>query len=343
MPADTANLPPFRPLPYRGPDIEVRRGENGAVYLKSRSPMGARPRSIPHALDERAGMHPDRAWLKQRLPNPSGRGAQVTYGEGGEDHAVAGAGAAGSRAGRGCAAADPVGQFDRACADVAGGAADLGAGDADLAGLFDHVVGLREAEALLRCGEAEGDLRADDGPVPQGAGGACRWTGVAIISADGSEGSEAFAKLAETPATPTGRYGDGLARAGYGRQVPVHLGLDRHAETGAAEPGPDDGADRGARRDRTAAGRSGRDRHGARLDAVEPYLGRQCELQQRAVARRHVPHRRWPADAGPVPDDDRQPEGSAAAGISARRRSRSACWPRRWRRMSSCATRCSRG
>jgi feruloyl-CoA synthase len=54
MPADTANLPPFRPLPYRGPDIEVRRGENGAVYLTSRSPMGAQPRSIPHALDDRA-------------------------------------------------------------------------------------------------------------------------------------------------------------------------------------------------------------------------------------------------------------------------------------------------
>ena len=73
MPADTAQttkLPPFRPLPYKGPNIEVTRGEGGVVYLRSREPMGPVGRSIPHILDDRAKQHPDRPWLKQRaLPS----------------------------------------------------------------------------------------------------------------------------------------------------------------------------------------------------------------------------------------------------------------------------------
>ena len=80
MAADQANLPPFRPLPYRAPDIEVTLGEGGVVYLRSRTPVGPAPRSIPHALDERAAIHPDRAWLKQRAPN-HGPWRAVTYGE----------------------------------------------------------------------------------------------------------------------------------------------------------------------------------------------------------------------------------------------------------------------
>ena len=81
MSADAAALPPFKKLPYKGPDIEVTRGANGVVYLRSRTPMGNAPRTIPHALDERAAAHPDRPWLKQRAPN-HGPWRQVTYGEG---------------------------------------------------------------------------------------------------------------------------------------------------------------------------------------------------------------------------------------------------------------------
>jgi len=69
MPADAAKLPPFRKLPFKAPDMDVRRGEGGVVYLSSRTPLGPVPRSIPHVLDERAAEHPDRPWLKQRLPN----------------------------------------------------------------------------------------------------------------------------------------------------------------------------------------------------------------------------------------------------------------------------------
>ncbi len=46
MAADTAKLPPFRPLPYKGPNIEVTRGEGGAVYLRSREPCFPRSMSF---------------------------------------------------------------------------------------------------------------------------------------------------------------------------------------------------------------------------------------------------------------------------------------------------------
>src|SRR5690606_8799674 len=81
MPADTVNLPPFRALPFKAPDIEVRRGENGVVYLSSRTPLPPPPRSMPHVLDEQAARNPDRPWLKQRTPN-HGPWRTVTYGEG---------------------------------------------------------------------------------------------------------------------------------------------------------------------------------------------------------------------------------------------------------------------
>jgi feruloyl-CoA synthase len=73
-------LPPFRPLPFRAPDIEVRKAPGGVIYLSSRTPVGPAPRSIPHLLDEKAGLHPDRPWLLQREPN-HGPWRQVTYGE----------------------------------------------------------------------------------------------------------------------------------------------------------------------------------------------------------------------------------------------------------------------
>ncbi len=84
-PADTAATgrvaPPFRKLPFKAPDVEVRHGSDGSVYLTSRTPMGSAPRSIPHQLDEKAAEHPERPWLKQRLPG-HGPWRTVTYGLG---------------------------------------------------------------------------------------------------------------------------------------------------------------------------------------------------------------------------------------------------------------------
>lgn len=204
MPADTANLPPFRPLPYKGPDIEVRRGENGVVYLSSRTPMGARPRSMPHALDERAGMHPDRAWLKQRLPNPNQEGLgpwrTVTYGEA----AKITRSLAQALLDRGLGADAPLlilsgnsiehalmslaAQRISAPATPISQAYSIMSSDfAKLKHCFDAV----KPKAIFV--QTMDPFRKALATLPL--------EGVAIISADGSEGSEAFARLAETPAT----------------------------------------------------------------------------------------------------------------------------------------------
>jgi feruloyl-CoA synthase len=66
-PLSSKAQPPFHPLPFRAPDIAVRRGEDGSVYLSSRTPLGPVPQSIPHVFDARADLHPDRPWLRQRL------------------------------------------------------------------------------------------------------------------------------------------------------------------------------------------------------------------------------------------------------------------------------------
>jgi feruloyl-CoA synthase len=60
--------PPFKQLPMKEPDVAVERRADGVVYIRSNHPMGARPRSIPHLLDEKAKEHPNRPFLKQREP-----------------------------------------------------------------------------------------------------------------------------------------------------------------------------------------------------------------------------------------------------------------------------------
>ena len=57
-------LPPFRPLPMKGPDVSVERRADGAVVLRSNHQPGEGPRSIAHLLKSRAESHPDRPWMK---------------------------------------------------------------------------------------------------------------------------------------------------------------------------------------------------------------------------------------------------------------------------------------
>lgn len=73
-------LPPFKPLPLKGPDVAVERRADGSILLRSNHAPGPGPRSIAHLLKERATAHPDRPWMKQRLPN-HGPWRQVSYGE----------------------------------------------------------------------------------------------------------------------------------------------------------------------------------------------------------------------------------------------------------------------
>ncbi len=78
--ADGQALPPFRPLAQKQPDIEMRKTDDGVIYLSPRQLPGDRPQTIPHCLDERAAEHPDRPFLKQRNP-ATDEWDTVTYGE----------------------------------------------------------------------------------------------------------------------------------------------------------------------------------------------------------------------------------------------------------------------
>ncbi len=78
--AEGSGLPPFRPLGQKDPDIAVTRKPDGTVYLTPRQAPGARPRTIPHCLDERAREHPGRDFLKQR-DRKTDQWVALSYGE----------------------------------------------------------------------------------------------------------------------------------------------------------------------------------------------------------------------------------------------------------------------
>jgi feruloyl-CoA synthase len=73
-------LPPFKPLPMRGPDVDIERRADGSVVIRSNHAPGVGPRSIAHLLKEKAEAHPDRAYLRQREPG-HGPWRTLTYGE----------------------------------------------------------------------------------------------------------------------------------------------------------------------------------------------------------------------------------------------------------------------
>lgn len=79
-----SDLPPFKPLPQKAPDIEIERKSDGTVYIRSRHQPGQMPRSIPHLLEEKAAAHPDRNFIGQRKMLPDGKTGDwqyITYGE----------------------------------------------------------------------------------------------------------------------------------------------------------------------------------------------------------------------------------------------------------------------
>lgn len=75
-----ADVPPFKRLPQKGPDVSVERRADGSIVIRSNHPMAEPPRSMAHLLAERAAEHPDRPFLMQREPN-HGPWRGVTYGE----------------------------------------------------------------------------------------------------------------------------------------------------------------------------------------------------------------------------------------------------------------------
>ncbi|HTK79090.1 MAG TPA: AMP-binding protein [Rhizomicrobium sp.] len=80
----SAELPPFKPLPQKPPSVEVTRGPDGSIYIRSKYQLGSMHRSIAHLLEMRAVQHPERNFIAERTPLEGGKLGDwryITYGE----------------------------------------------------------------------------------------------------------------------------------------------------------------------------------------------------------------------------------------------------------------------
>lgn len=76
---DTGAPAPFKPLKQKPPKITVKRTDDGTFYISSEYPLPEMKRSVPHILEERAALHPDRNFIAER--DASGEWRYMTYGE----------------------------------------------------------------------------------------------------------------------------------------------------------------------------------------------------------------------------------------------------------------------
>lgn len=76
---DTGAPAPFKPLKQKPPKITVKRTDDGTFYISSDHPLPEMKRSVPHILEERAALHPDRNFIAER--DASGEWRYITYGE----------------------------------------------------------------------------------------------------------------------------------------------------------------------------------------------------------------------------------------------------------------------
>ena len=126
----------------------------------------------------------------------------------------------------------------------------------------------------------------------------------AVIVSGDADGGDAipFRSIAATPESDAVAKSLRGGRAGYHREIPVHLGLDRHAEGCHQHPAHADLEPAGQGADLVVSRRRGRRSGHSGLAAVEPHLWRQPQFQPRAAQRRHALYRRRQAGAGPVRD-----------------------------------------
>ncbi|HEV2650342.1 MAG TPA: AMP-binding protein [Rhizomicrobium sp.] len=80
----SAELPPFKPLPMKAPDVEFVRKDDGTLYISQRHGLGQMHPSIAHLFEMRAKQHPERNFIAERTPLPGGGTGDwrfITYGE----------------------------------------------------------------------------------------------------------------------------------------------------------------------------------------------------------------------------------------------------------------------
>ena len=275
-------LGPFGLVAERRPD--------GMIYARSPHPLGEHPARLTERLEHWAERAPERTFLARR--DDGGRLAAADLRPGPGLGAPDRAGAARSRAVARAPARDSLGQRPRARAACARRPARGRAVCPDLARLLAGLEGFRQAPLHHRSGDAGAGLRRlrlrvsgrDRGRRGAGdrARGDRRATGRAV--------RHAVRRAARARAHGRRRGGRGAGRAGYHRQAPVHLRLDRHAQGGDQHPAhavqqPGDDPDHA----RVLAGRAAGD---GRLAALAPHRRRQPQHRPGPVQRRLAVHRR---------------------------------------------------
>ena len=216
---------------FATPAIVADRRADGSIILKSTDAAAAR-RALRRRLAGALGAADAGPDLSRR---PRQRRCAVDDGHL-QGRVAAGAlgGRVDSRAGpeRRASAGDPVRQQRRARAVRARGPACRRALGRDLAGLFADVQRFRQAqEHGQRCWSPARSMSPAQNRSRRRWRRSSRCIRPAIVSGNADDADAiSFRSIAATPETPDVAKAFAAIDAGHDRKIPVHLGLDRHAE-----------------------------------------------------------------------------------------------------------------
>lgn len=71
----------FLPVPFLARDVDLARRADGTLIVRTRTPLGAAPKSVPAMFREVAKANPDKLWIAQRR-GPDRAWEKVSYGQG---------------------------------------------------------------------------------------------------------------------------------------------------------------------------------------------------------------------------------------------------------------------
>ena len=228
---EAAPAAPVRPVRLGPRDVTVDRRRDGTIHLTSPHALAPYPAKLTERLEHWAATAPERIFLAQR--DAAGGWRKLTYARDLGACSPHRRGAAATRAVARAADRDPVRQRHRACAARPRRDVCRHSVCADLAGLFADLAGFRQAPSTSStCSRRVSSSPPTASPTARDrGGGAARRRGRRRPQPIAGPAEHAAADIAGDAHDFGGRRRARRGRAGHHRQVPVHLGLDRHAES----------------------------------------------------------------------------------------------------------------
>ena len=233
---DPAPATPVRPVRLGPRDVVVDRRPDGTIHLTLAAPAAALS-----CENHRAAGTLGRGRARADLSRPARRRGRLAHGHlraGARSGATHRRGAADARSLAAAAGGDPLRQRHRARAHRPCRHVCRRALRADLAGLCADLAGLRQAPLHLRPAHARPGLRRRRRCLSprHRDGGASRHTRRRHPQPDPGAADYALRCASRLRGAGGGRCGACESRTRHDRQVPVHLGLDRHAQGGHQHP-----------------------------------------------------------------------------------------------------------